>query len=143
MPIPRKTRLTSTTRSGEQNTAPRDQTSPRKKKTSKKQDPPEPKQEKNFIAGKHNEYSSLLISDMPTPRKTPDFDLGNGYAIDSITGIKYKKLGGGDLNEKISKLGEGATPEEIATLVSDKDFDVNDLNKEAETYLAHLRGERK
>lgn len=123
----------------EEKTPPKQQvekSKPTRKKAVKKEPAVDPA--KDFKPGKHNEYLTEFEAGYKVLRKKPDLDLGNGYAIDSVTGRKYRKLG-----QAVALDGDGETPsEEEMEKMRQSAFDIHNLNSEADQYLAHLRGSR-
>lgn len=70
-------------------------------------------------------------------------DLPPGWAIDPKTGKKYKQLASANpeaIKAFKASNGKGLSVEELMRYTADDDdFDLDDLNGSAETFLAHLR----
>lgn len=85
---------------------------------------------------------SPSVADKPNPKV--ESKLPEGWAIDPATGKKYKKLSGykeGVMKHsaKVIKAG-GMTLDQLrATVNLDEDFNLDDLNGSAETFLSHIR----
>lgn len=71
---------------------------------------------------------------------TDDNHSNDEYAIDPVTGVKYKKLPAASKDViRADKKSGGLGIEQLRNMIPEADFDLNDLDGAANSFLAHLR----
>lgn len=102
--------------------------------------PPQPEQNNQPQASSQQSPPQKPRRRAPEPPVTPEDD---GWAVDPKTGKRYKKLAISPpeaVKASIKNKNAGLTLEQARKMIEvDKDFDIDDWDKTADMFLAHLR----